>query len=385
MLENIQRDTSLPREGRLKTKLKKGDPAMKILALDLGKYKTVGCEYEAATGQHKFHTVGTNAQALHDLLVEVGPDRVVIEICSIAGWVSDLVQSLEIELQVANPSDDAWRWRKVKRKNDRQDSLKLAQLSTVNQLRTVHIPESETRQWRALIGYRQQLVRRRTKIKNHIRDLLLREGELLPRGAKCWTQQGVAALAAKARPLAEVAMSELWRGELGVELSQLRAMQEQVQIVEEKLNQIGAGDERVKRLRTAPGVGPRLAEAVVALFDDPKRFKTGGQVSAYIGMVPKQLDSGETERSGRITRQGNRLVRSLLVEVAWAGLRHNPWARATYERISGGKKSRKKLAIVAVGRKLLVRCWAMLRDEQPWRGETKPKPALPATARSAAG
>ena len=353
---------------------------MKILALDLGKYKTVGCEYQAEHGRHKFHTAASTAQALHDLLVEVEPERVVIEICSMAGWVSDLVASLEIELQVANPSADAWRWRKVKKKNDRQDALKLAQLSAVNQLGTVHIPERETRQWRALIAYRQQLVRRRTKIKNHIRDLLLREGELLPRGAKCWSREGVAALAAKARPLGEVGMNELWRGELGVELTQLGEMQAQVELVEEKLNQLGAADERVKRLRTAPGVGPRLAEAVVALFADPKRFKTVGQVSAYIGMVPKQLDSGETERSGRITRQGNRLVRSLLVEVAWAGLRHSPWARATYERISGGKKSRKKIAIVAVGRKLLVRCWAMLRDEQPWRGETKPKPALPATA-----
>ena len=119
---------------------------MKILALDLGKYKTVACEYEAATGKYRFHTVVSTPQALHDLLVEVEPDRVVIEICSMAGWVSDLVLSLEIELQVANPSDDAWRWRKVKKKNDRHDALKLARLSAVNQLRTVHIPERETRQ-----------------------------------------------------------------------------------------------------------------------------------------------------------------------------------------------------------------------------------------------
>src|SRR4051812_26504464 len=102
---------------------------MKILALDLGKYKTVACEYEAETGKQRFHTVLTTRKGLHDLLVEVEPDRVVIEICSIAGWVSDLVKSLDVELQVANPSDDAWRWRKVKIKNDRQDALKLAQLS----------------------------------------------------------------------------------------------------------------------------------------------------------------------------------------------------------------------------------------------------------------
>jgi transposase len=75
----------------------------------------------------------------------------------------------------------------------------------------------------------------------------------------------------------------------------------------------------------------------------------------------------ETQRAGRITRHGNRLVRSLLVEVAWCALRHNPWARETFQRISGGKKSRKKIAVVAVGRKLLVRCWAMLRHQTEWQ------------------
>ncbi len=317
-------------------------------------------------------------------MVEREPDRVVIEICSIAGWVSDLARTLGIEIQVANTSDDAWRWRKVKKKNDRRDALKAAQLSSVNQLRTVHVPERETRQWRALIAYRQQLVQRRTKIKNHIRDLLLREGQQLPRGAKAWTRIGVATLEGMARPLAEVGMNELWRGELDLELAQLRAIQAQVQAAEEKLNKLGAADARVQLLRTAPGVGPRLAEAVVALFDDPHRFRTVGEVSAYIGMVPKELDSGETERRGRITRQGRRLVRSLLVEVAWAGLRHNPWMRENYRRLSGGKKSRKKIAIVAVGRKLLVRCWAMLRDETPWHYEAKTDLAPPLERRRAA-
>jgi transposase len=103
------------------------------------------------------------------------------------------------------------------------------------------------------------------------------------------------------------------------------------------------------------------------MFDGAHRFRSAGQVSSYIGMVPRQFDSGETERSGRITRHGNRLVRSLLVEVAWCALRHNPWARETFQRISGGKKSRKKIAVVAVGRKLLVRCWAMLRHQTEWR------------------
>jgi transposase len=170
-----------------------------------------------------------------------------------------------------------------------------------------------------------------------------------------------------AKPLPEVGMKELWRGQLYIELRQLREVQQEITVAEEKLDAIAAADPRIALLRTIPGVGPRLSEAIVALLDRPERFHKASQVSAYIGMVPKQFDSGESERHGRITKHGSRLVRSLLVEVAWAGLRYNPWVRQTYQRISGGKKSRKKIAIVAVGRRLLVRCWAMLRDGTSWR------------------
>jgi transposase len=340
---------------------------MKILALDLGKYKTLGCDYERETGAHRFKACFTTPAALEQLVKEVKPDRVVIEVCNIAGWVSDLLRRMGVEVQVANTNDDAWRWRKIKKKNDRRDALKAAQLSAVNQIKEVYIPNIDVRQWRALIAFRQQLVRRRGRIKSHIRDLLVSEGELLPRGAKCWTQLGVAHLEKLARPLSAVGLSELWRGQLDIELRQLKEVQQEIAAAEEKLDAIAAADPRIKLLRTIPGVGPRLAEAIVALLDQPERFHKASEVSAYIGMVPKELDSGETVRRGSITKHGSRLVRSLLVEVAWAGLRYNPWVRETYQRISGGKKSRKKIAIVAVGRRLLVRCWAMLRDGTSWR------------------
>jgi len=193
------------------------------------------------------------------------------------------------------------------------------------------------------------------------------EGQLLPRGAKCWTQLGVAHLEALAKGFEELGRHELWRGQLDIELRQLRELQRDIDQVEEKLDAIAKAEPRITLLRTIPGVGPRLSEAIVALLDQPERFHKAREVSAYVGMVPKELDSGETRRRGRITKHGSRLVRSLLVEVAWADLRYNPWVRATFQRISGGKKSRKKIAIVAVGRRLLVRCWAMLRDGTSWR------------------
>ena len=72
-------------------------------------------------------------------------------------------------------------------------------------------------------------------------------------------------------------------------------------------------DERCKRLRTAPAVGPRLSEMVVALLDDPKRFKSGKEVGAYAGLTPRQWQSGESDRQGHISRAGNGMLRRLLV------------------------------------------------------------------------
>ena len=92
--------------------------------------------------------------------------------------------------------------------------------------------------------------------------------------------------------------------------------------------------------------------------------------------MPRQYQSGEVDRRGRITRRGPALLRKLLVECAWVMLRYHAWARAVYLRLSRGK-ARKKQAIVALARKLLVRCWAMLRDRTPWQ-DRLPAAAAPA-------
>ncbi len=84
---------------------------MRILAIDLGKFKSVACVYESVDREHRFETVATTPSAFHDLIVNEGPNRVVIEIGSQAGWVCDLARTLEIEIQVANTNHEAWRWK----------------------------------------------------------------------------------------------------------------------------------------------------------------------------------------------------------------------------------------------------------------------------------
>jgi transposase len=349
----------------------------RILALDLGKFNSVLCRYDPRTHEHTFHSLQTTPQVIHDLLVkhqtndDPAQTLLVIETCDVAGWVHDVATALGMNVAVANPSHEAWRWSRVKRKTDKDDALKLAKLAVLRQLPTVHMPSPQQRQRRRLVHHRRVLVQRRTAVKNQLRSIYSQQGLALPRRAKCWTKAGVEQLANEARPLAACeSIDELWRGRLHVELELLESLGKQIELVDRKLDELGRGDERCRLLQTVPGVGPRCAETVVAHLDDPRRFKTAAQVASYAGLVPKQIESGTVKRSGRITRRGPSLLRSMLVEVAWMVYLRNAWARAFVQRISRGIAGRRKIAIVALARKLLVILWAMLRDNAPWRDPT---------------
>jgi len=341
-------------------------PATTILALDLGKFKSVACVYEPVSGTHRFQTIATSPSAVHDLLVEAAPQRLVIEACSIAGWVADIARTLSIDLQVANVTAEAWKWQRVKRKTDRDDALKLAKLSMMNQLPMVHIPEPAVRQQRALIKYRHALIDRRTGIKNTIRSLLDSQGLSWPARSRGWTIAAIKELSKLSRPLAECDALNLWRGELHLELRMLEQVSALIAEADRKLNALSAKDTRVLKLKTIPGVGDRLAELVVSTIDDAHRFSNGRQVSAYAGLVPKQYQSGTMDRRGRITGQGPGLLRRMLVQVAWGMQRRQGRGKAVFEQLCHGSQTRRKQAVVALARKILIWCWAMLRDGSVW-------------------
>lgn len=345
---------------------------MTILAIDLGKFKSVSCLFDPATQQAGYRTLPTTPAAIHDLLVELGPTQLVVEVCTSSGWIVDLAAALGVAAQVANPNTEGWRWKHVKRKTDKDDALKLAKLSAAGQLPIVHLPGAEVRRWRSLIVYRHKLVGRRTAIYNRLRALLDSVGRSHPAGAKGWSKVGLEKLHALAHPLADCPPAELWRGELHVELQLLSALQTQIKTVEAKLDAIGDADAKVRRVRTIPGVGPRLGELVVAMLDDPRRFRTARQVGSYAGLVPRRYQSGTYDYQGRVSKQGCALLRKLLVEVAWAMRRHNPPARDFFDRVSAGEKTRRKKAAVATGRKVLTWCWALLRDERDWQSDPPP-------------
>jgi transposase len=247
-------------------------------------------------------------------------------------------------------------------KSDRRDALDLARAWSVGAARAVHMPSRPVREWRELIEQRSRAVEARTARRNQVRSMMQSLGLAMPPASRAWSVEGMLRLRAACAALP----SELDRARMRIHLEGLSNAEEEICQLERLLEGIAAGDARVALLRTVPGVGARGAETAVAFVDDPRRFANARQASAYTGLSARRNQSGDMDRTGRISKAGPSRLRSILVEVAWASLRHNAWAREVYERVRRGSASRRKQAIVAVARRLFVRMWAMLRDGTAW-------------------
>lgn len=344
---------------------------MQILALDIGKSKTVGCRFETSDGTHTFCEAKTLPAQIRELIAKERPERVVFEVGTEAGWIADICRELKVKYQSVNPSALVRSMHRRRAKSDRKDALDLAALSAMGKARCVHVPTKDIRARRALVEQRARAVERGTALRNEIRSIFQQSGIPLPAAGRAWTIQGIMTLRARSAE-----MEEVHRRRFQIALDALGAAEAEVASLEAILDEIAETDPRVALLRTVPGVGARGAETVVAWIDDPRRFRNGRQVGCYAGLTPRQNQSGETDRSGGISRAGPTRLRTMLVEVSWMALRWNEWAREVFRKVCRGSKSRRKQAIVAVARRLLIRLWAMMRDGKPW----DPDRAAPKTA-----
>lgn len=342
---------------------------MQILAIDLGKYKSVACVYTVETGEASYVTLGTRPTELRELFESVNADRIVIEVCGIAGWICDLGESMARWVEVVDTRDERWSWKRVKRKTDRRDAHKIALMASRNEINRVHIPKRSVRQWRSMIKYRHTLMDRRTAVKNTIRALVDVQGLQMRRGSSGWTLESMTRLRELSKETAACDQGELWRGQLCIELALLEQLTKSIDELDRRLNKLARSSDQARLVSSAPGVGPRTAEMIVTALDDARRFPSSREVGAYAGLVPRQFESGMMKRSGRIDKQGSALLRRLLVQAAWRATRASGRVSAQFERLTGGQRSRRKKAIVAIARRLLIWCWAMLRDGRPWQEE----------------
>src|SRR6056297_4087092 len=125
---------------------------MKILALDLGKFNSVCCFFDSKTRKPKFITTPTKRQHIDSIFKDAKADLVVMEACGPSGWINDLALEHGLETLVCSTNEEAWRWANVKRKTDKDDALKLARMAAMGELKDVHTPSAEHREFRALVS-----------------------------------------------------------------------------------------------------------------------------------------------------------------------------------------------------------------------------------------
>ncbi|WP_404304953.1 IS110 family RNA-guided transposase [Neorhodopirellula lusitana] len=338
---------------------------MMICSLDLGKFKSVACFFNTEKQAYRFETILTKVSHVNHLFESNEIDLVVMEACGPSGWISDVCHQRKLKTIVCSTNDEAWAWKNIKRKTDRDDALRLAKMAMMKDLTSVHVPSPQIREQRAIIKYRKNLDYRITRIKNGIRASFANRGIEIDTGARAWNT-GRAHIDSHRKPIHECGTDDLWKGQLDSELKQLDELTTEMEAIEQRLELFAADNAHIQRVMTIPGVGRKTAEMLVAAIDDPHRFKNARHISSYLGMTPRQYQSGEMDRSGRISKRGPRMLRSMLLECAWASLRYNEWSKLTFNRIHGGSTTRRKKAGIALARKIAVVAWAMMRDETNW-------------------
>ena len=264
-------------------------------------------------------------------------------------WFERLLGELGHELWVG----DAARIRASEvryQKYDPRDAENILDLLYTGRFPRIWIPSPEERDLRQLLVHRLKLVRARTQVKNQLHALAISQG--VCRQRKLWSAKGRAEL----EKLTLLPWAARRRKEL---LAWLDRLDEQVRELEQAVEQAGRGRPEVALLRTHPGVGMVVALALVLTLGPIERFPNSRKLVSYWGLNPREHSSGGRQRLGAISKQGNTLMRWLLVEAAQTAARLDPQLRRIYQRLKSRRNS--GVAKVAIARRLAIRLYWMLR------------------------
>jgi len=276
--------------------------------------------------------------------------RVGMEATGFSRWFERLLAELGFELWIGDPAEIKAK-RVKKQKYDREDARLLLRLMREDNFPKIWVPSLENRDLRQLLWHRHRLVQMRTRIMNQLQALAMNEGKR--RKSKLWSAQGRAEL----EKLALGPWASRRRKELLELLDRLNPSIEELTIAVE---QEARKRPDALRLMTHPGVGPITALAYVLIIGTTERFQRGRQIGTYVGMIPSEDSSAGKQRLGHITKQGNSLLRYLLVEAAQAAARINPHWRRRYMHLA--MRRHKSIAKVAMGRRLGIRLYWMWRN-----------------------
>ena len=277
-----------------------------------------------------------------------------MESCGNTLWLERLLAGLGHELRLG----DAAKIRAMevrKQKTDRRDAELLLRLLLEGRFPQLWVPSPEQRGTRQLLLHRHKLVKMRRQVKNELQHLALNQG--VQRKSKLWSAAG--------RKLLEELPLEGWTA---------RRRQDSLQLLDDLDRRIAELDIAAQQeaeknpvaqlLQTHPGVGPITGLALAVTLGEIERFACSRKVVSYLGLNPTEHSSGGRQQLGGISKQGNAMVRSLLVEAGQNAARYVPELKRAYQRLKHRKHS--GVAKVMVARKLAVRLYWIWKTQQPY-------------------
>jgi transposase len=339
------------------------------IGVDLGDRWSSCCVLDEAGKILLEQKVATTPEAMKQAFEKIPRSLMALETGTHSPWVSRLLTELGYKVIVAH-AQKVQLITKSSRKDDRHDARTLARLARIDPelLGPVRHRSVQAQIHLTVIRARAELVRARTALVNAARGLVKSYGQRLP---KCGTQQVSRELAARLN-------AEL-RDVLEPLLKEIESLNERIQEYDERMEKIAKESyPHVELLKQVKGVGTQIALTYVLTLEDPQRFPKSREVGCFLGLRPGRRDSGESQPQMHISKEGDRYLRTMLVQGAHYIL--GPFGADSDLRRWGlklaarGGKSAKKRAVVAVARKLAVllhRLWVSGEVYEPLRNSQK--------------
>jgi len=282
-----------------------------------------------------------------------GPARVGMEATFNAQWFERMLQEHSHELWIGDAAEIRAAMVR-KQKTDPRDALHILDLLLTNRFPRIWVPSAEERDVRQMLRHRHKLVRFRTSVKNQLHALAMTQG--LCRRKKLWGRVG--------RKELESLVLDPWASRRREDLLKLLdQLDPWIDSLDEAVIQAANGSPQAVCLMEQAGVGPVTALAFVLTIGPVSRFANSKKVVSYLGLNPSEDSSAGRQRLGAISKQGNSMMRYLLIEAAQGASRLDPELRRDYQRLKFRRGS--AVAKVAIARKLTVRLYWKLRAAQP--------------------
>jgi transposase len=297
--------------------------------------------------------VPTTRDRLTQVFASHGAMRILLETGTESEWVAQALEAAGHTVIVADPNYAPMYGEVTRRvKTDRRDVAALAEANRRGWYRAAHRTSATQRATKQILRSRRFLVQMRSGAVSVVRSLLRQDGYRLASGS-CETVP---------TRVARLTLSTTLQQTLAPLCRQIAALTTEIRAIDGRVQERTATDPIVTRLRSVPGVGPIVATTYRAFVDRHDRFGHAGQVSAAIGLVPREDSSAERRHRGHITKAGPRELRSLLIQAAWVCWRHpgSTTLRAWVDRLAARRGRR--IAVVALARRLSRILFALWRD-----------------------